>query len=126
MRHYEIIFLVHFDQDDQISAMIERYQAIIKSDDGKIHRLEDWGVRKLAYPVAQSYKAHYMLLNIECTQKALDEIYDAFRFNDAVIRHMVIKRDRAITKASPVLEAKNKENSKENSEVAKSNATESA
>ena len=97
MRHYEVVFLVHPDQSEQVPAMIERYRALIQADGGQIHRLEDWGRRQLAYPIQKIHKAHYVMMNIECSQKALAELNDAFRFNDAVIRDMVIKMDAAET-----------------------------
>lgn len=100
MRHYEVVFLVHPDQSEQVPAMIERYRGLIEADGGKIHRLEDWGRRQLAYPIQKIHKAHYVMMNIECTQKALNELNDAFRFNDAVIRDMVIKMDGAVTEPS--------------------------
>ena len=100
MRHYEIVFLVHPDQSEQVPAMIERYRSGVESKGGSIHRLEDWGRRQLAYPINKIHKAHYVLMNIECNQDALDELESAFRFNDAVIRNMVIKRKEAITEAS--------------------------
>ena len=92
MRHYEIVFMVHPDQSEQVPAMIERYRALIEGDAGQIHRLEDWGRRQLAYPIENLVKAHYVLMNIECNQKALTELTDSFRFNDAVLRHLVIAR----------------------------------
>ncbi len=100
MNHYEIVFLVHPDQSDQVPSMIEKYRAIVEDAAGAIHRLEDWGRRQLAYPIQKVHKAHYVLLNVECTVAELDQITEAFRFNDAVIRHMVIKRDKAISEAS--------------------------
>ena len=100
MRHYEVVYLVHPDQSEQVPAMIERYRALIQADGGVIHRLEDWGRRQLAYPIQKIHKAHYVMMNIECTQKALAELNDAFRFNDAVIRDMVIKMDAAETEPS--------------------------
>lgn len=103
MRHYEIVFLVHPDQSEQVPAMIERYRGIIEGQDGVIHRLEDWGRRQLAYPINKIYKAHYTLMNIECGQQALDELTSAFKFNDAVIRHMVLLRDGPITEASQLI-----------------------
>jgi len=102
MRHYEIVFLVHPDQSEQVPAMVDRYKAIIEGDNGSIHRLEDWGRRQLAYPINKLPKAHYVLMNIECGLDALNEIEDAFRFNDAVLRHLVIRRDEAITEPSPL------------------------
>jgi len=103
MRHYEIVFLVHPDQSEQVPAMIDRYKAIIEGKEGKIHRLEDWGRRQLAYTIQKIHKAHYVLFNIECNQEALDELESAFRFNDAVLRHMTIKCDKAQTEASPLI-----------------------
>ncbi len=100
MRHYEVVFLVHPDQSEQVPAMIERYRSGIESKDGTIHRLEDWGRRQLAYPINKIHKAHYVLMNIECNNEALSELESAFRFNDAVIRNMVIRRNEAITEAS--------------------------
>lgn len=102
MRHYEIVFLVHPDQSDQVPAMIGRYQAIVESCGGKLHRLEDWGRRQLAYPINKVLKAHYVLMNAECTQEAFDEINNAFRYNDAVIRNMSIRKNKAITEPSPL------------------------
>ncbi len=102
MRHYEIVFLVHPDQSEQVPAMVDRYRANIEEKGGKIHRHEDWGRRILAYPIQKIHKAHYTLLNIECDQDTLDELVSAFRFNDAVIRHMVIRRDEADTEPSPM------------------------
>ena len=100
MRHYEIVFLVHPDQSEQVPAMIERYRNSIESDGGKIHRLEDWGRRQLAYPIQKLHKAHYVLMNIECSTAVLEELTSAFRFNDAVIRNMVINRKEPITETS--------------------------
>ncbi len=100
MRHYEIVFLVHPDQSAQVPAMIDRYRTIIESGSGAIHRLEDWGRRQLAYPINKVHKAHYVLMNIECDQAALDELESSFRFNDAVLRSLTIRRDEAITEAS--------------------------
>ncbi len=100
MRHYEIVFLVHPDQSEQVPGMIDRYRATIEGNDGKIHRLEDWGRRLLAYPIQKIHKAHYVLMNIECNQETLDELESAFRFNDAVIRNLIIRRDEAITEES--------------------------
>jgi small subunit ribosomal protein S6 len=103
MRHYEIVFLVHPDRSDQVPAMIKRYKALIKEGSGKIDRLEDWGRRQLAYPINKVHKAHYVLMNIECDKKTLDEIVTAFRYNDAVIRYLVLNRKAAITEASPMM-----------------------
>ncbi|HEY9198783.1 MAG TPA: 30S ribosomal protein S6 [Gammaproteobacteria bacterium] len=109
MRHYEIVFLVHPDQSEQVPAMVERYRATIESAGGKIHRLEDWGRRQLAYPIQKVLKAHYVLMNIECGQDVLDELTSAFRFNDAVLRNMVIARDEAVTEPSPLLKRDERE-----------------
>ncbi len=106
MRHYEIVFLVHPDQSEQVPAMIERYRSIIESDSGRIHRLEDWGRRQLAYPINKVHKAHYVLMNIECTSGVLEEIKSAFRFNDAVLRDLIISRPEAVTEPSPLAKAK--------------------
>ena len=113
MRHYEIVFLVHPDQSEQVPAMIERYKSSVESNGGKIHRLEDWGRRQLAYPINKIHKAHYVLMNIECDQSVRDEIETAFRFNDAVIRNLIMKRDEAITDMSVLAKAKNDEDAAE-------------
>ena len=109
MRHYEIVFLVHPDQSDQVPTMIEKYKATVEGDGGKVHRLEDWGRRQLAYPINKIHKAHYVLMNVECTAKALEELETAFRFNDAVIRNMVMRTKAAITDASPLARSKEDE-----------------
>lgn len=106
MRHYEIVFLVHPDQSEQVPAMIERYTTSIKDGGGVVHRLEDWGRRQLAYPINKIHKAHYALMNIECNQEVLNELTTAFRFNDAVIRNMVLVCDEAITEPSPLMKEK--------------------
>jgi len=103
MRHYEIVFIVHPDQSEQVGAMVERYKRMVLNADGKIHRLEDWGRRQLAYPIQKVHKAHYVLMNVECTPETLAEIEHAFKFNDAVLRHLTIKMTRAITEASPMM-----------------------
>ncbi|MES1992999.1 MAG: 30S ribosomal protein S6 [Pseudomonadota bacterium] len=113
MRHYEIVFLVHPDQSDQVPAMCERYRALIEADGGHIHRLEDWGRRQLAYPIEKIYKAHYVLMNVECSQTVLNEIKSAFRFNDAVLRNLVISRPSADTAPSPLLKSRDEERSEE-------------
>ena len=102
MRHYEIVFMVHPDQSEQVPAMIERYTASVKEAGGQVHRLEDWGRRQLAYPINKVHKAHYVLLNIEAGQQTLDELEELFRYNDAIIRSLVIRRDEAITEESPL------------------------
>ena len=112
MRHYEIVFLVHPDQSEQVPAMIERYKTLIENGSGKVHRLEDWGRRQLAYAIDNLVKAHYVLLNIECTQKALTELVDGFRFNDAVLRHLVMKRDDAVTEQSLIMKNKDEKGDK--------------
>jgi small subunit ribosomal protein S6 len=106
MRHYEIVFLVHPDQSEQVPAMVERYRALVEGDGGIVHRQEDWGRRQLAYPIAKVHKAHYVLMNVECSQSALDEINSAFRFNDAVLRNMVIARATADTEPSPLAKSR--------------------
>lgn len=106
MRHYEVVFMVHPDQSEQVPAMTERYRAIIENNGGTIHRLEDWGRRQLAYPIRKLIKAHYVLFNVECGKDALDELTSTFRFNDAVIRHFVLSRDEAETEASPMMKEK--------------------
>ncbi|ROO29047.1 30S ribosomal protein S6 [Salinisphaera orenii MK-B5] len=111
MRHYEIVFLVHPDQSEQVPAMVEKYRGIVEADNGQVHRHEDWGRRQLAYPINKIHKAHYVLLNVECSQAAREEIEDAFRFNDAVLRHMVVARHKADTDPSPL--AKNAEKSED-------------
>ncbi len=100
MRHYEVVFLVHPSQSEQVPTMLDRYRSGIESRGGQIHRLEDWGRRQLAYPINKIHKAHYVLMNIECDQEALDELVNAFRFNDAILRNMVIKRDGPVTELS--------------------------
>ncbi|RPE81571.1 30S ribosomal protein S6 [Vulcaniibacterium tengchongense] len=112
MRHYEIVFLVHPDQSEQVPAMIERYKAAIEGSEGKIHRLEDWGRRQLAYPIENLVKAHYVLMNIECGQAVLNELVDNFRFNDAVLRHLVIKRDGPETEQSLIMKFKDEKSDK--------------
>ena len=102
MRHYEVVFLVHPDQSEQVPAMIERYRSMIESSKGSIHRLEDWGRRQLAYPLNKVHKAHYVLMNIECEIETLRELESAFRFNDAVLRSLVISRKEAVTGVSPL------------------------
>jgi small subunit ribosomal protein S6 len=109
MRHYEIVFLVHPDQSEQVPVMVERYRSAIEAKGGKIHRLEDWGRRQLAYPIIKLHKAHYVLMNIECDGEALAELESAFRFNDAVLRHLVVKRKDAVTEASQLAKTEDKE-----------------
>jgi small subunit ribosomal protein S6 len=111
MRHYEIVLLIHPDQSEQVVAMVDRYQKVITSQNGKIHRHEDWGRRQLAYPIRKLHKAHYVLLNIECADTTLKELTDAFRYNDAVLRFLVVKREHAVIDASPLLKAKDERSS---------------
>jgi len=107
MRHYEIVFLVHPDQSEQVPAMIERYKTLIEAGSkGKIHRLEDWGRRQLAYPIQHLAKAHYVLMNIECEADVLNELESGFRFNDAVLRHLIVKREDAVTEMSAIMKNK--------------------
>ncbi len=113
MRHYEIVFLVHPDQSEQVPAMVERYQGMVTKSGGTVHRHEDWGRRQLAHPINKAHKAHYVLLNVECDHNVLKEITGAFRFNDAVLRHFVISRKEAITEASPMALAVEEEKVKE-------------
>ena len=107
MRHYEIVFMVHPDQSDQVGGMTDRYSKLVADAGGKVHRLEDWGRRQLAYPINKIHKAHYILMNIECNQAALDEITTLFRYNDAVLRNLVIKRKEAISDMSDIMKAEN-------------------
>ncbi|MGU1600119.1 30S ribosomal protein S6 [Pseudomonas aeruginosa] len=110
MRHYEIVFLIHPDQSEQVGGMVERYTKAIEEDGGKIHRLEDWGRRQLAYAINNVHKAHYVLMNVECSAKALAELEDNFRYNDAVIRNLVMRRDEAVTEQSEMLKAEESRN----------------
>jgi small subunit ribosomal protein S6 len=112
MRHYEVVFLVHPDQSAQVPAMVERYSASIKDGGGTVHRVEDWGRRQLAFPISKIHKAHYTLMNIECDQNGLDELEKAFRFNDAVIRNMIMRRDEADTSATPLAKSNDKPEAK--------------
>ena len=112
MRHYEVVFLVHPDQSEQVPAMIERYKSMIEGTEGNIHRVEDWGRRQLAYPINNLVKAHYVLMNIECTQEALNDLVDGFRFNDAILRHLIIKRDDADTEQSFIMKNKDEKDAK--------------
>ncbi len=112
MRHYEIVFLVHPDQSEQVPAMIERYKGTIENGKGTIHRLEDWGRRQLAYPINNLVKAHYVLFNIEAEQAVLDELVDSFRFNDAVLRHLVMRRDDAVSEQSLIMKNKDEKTDK--------------
>ncbi|AUZ04640.1 30S ribosomal protein S6 [Vitreoscilla sp. C1] len=110
MRHYEIVFIVHPDQSEQVPAMVERYKNMVTEASGVIHRLEDWGRRQLAYPIDKIHKAHYVLMNIEATPAVVEEIETAFRFNDAVLRHLTIKTKHAVTEASPMMKEEKAKN----------------
>ena len=103
MRHYEIVFIVHPDQSEQVPAMIDRYKAAVTQGGGKVHRIEDWGRRQMAYPIQKIFKAHYVLMNIEINQATLDELEHAFKFNDAVLRHLTVQKDAAETAPSPMM-----------------------
>jgi small subunit ribosomal protein S6 len=109
MRHYEVVFLIHPDQSEQVPAMVERYQSMITASGGQIHRYEDWGRRQLSHIINKVHKAHYVLLNIECEQAVLDELLNAFKFNDAVLRHLVIRRDEAVTEVTPLIKTEDPE-----------------
>ena len=109
MRHYEVVFLVHPDQSEQVPAMVERYKGSISDGGGVIHRFEDWGRRQLAFPINKIHKAHYILMNIECSQEILDELTSSFKFNDAVLRNLVIRKDGPVTEESPLAKGEEKE-----------------
>lgn len=108
MRHYEIVFIVHPDQSEQVPAMIERYRGIVTAKNGKIHRLEDWGRRQLAYLIQKLHKAHYVLMNIECDQETLNELEYAFKFSDAILRHLTVRMDGPLTESSPMMRQEDK------------------
>lgn len=114
MRHYEIIFLVHPDQSEQVSGMVERYTATVKDSGGTVHRLEDWGRRQMAYSINKIHKAHYVLMNIECSDDALEELTTNFRYNDAVLRNLVIRCDHAVTEESPIMKAEKENRERKN------------
>lgn len=114
MRHYEIVFLVHPDQSEQVPGMVERYTAAVKDSGGAVHRHEDWGRRHLAYSINKIHKAHYILMNVECTEEALEELTTNFRYNDAVLRNMVIRMDEAVTEESPILKAEKESRERKN------------
>lgn len=103
MRHYEVVFIVHPDQSEQVPAMVERYRNLVTSKNGKIHRFEDWGRRQLTYPIQKVHKAHYVLMNIECDRETLGELEHAFKFNDAVLRHLIINMSAAVIEPSPMM-----------------------
>ncbi len=126
MRHYEIVFLVHPDQSEQVPAMIERYRSMIESGNGVIHRLEDWGRRLLSYPINKIHKAHYVLMNIECNQETLSQLNSAFRYNDAVIRDLIISRDKADTEPSFLAKSKEEQEEQEKLKALRESAAISA
>ena len=113
MRHYEIVFMVHPDQSEQVPAMIEKYSTILKQDGGQIHRLEDWGRRQLAYPIEKLHKVHYVLINAEATAEAVEELETAFRFNDVILRNLVMRTKSAVTEASPMMKEERRERREE-------------
>jgi small subunit ribosomal protein S6 len=117
MRHYEIVFLVHPDQSEQVPAMIERYRTLVKNGNGTIHRVEDWGRRQLSYPINKIHKAHYVLLNVECDINTLKEIENSFRFNDAILRNLILQRKHAITEPSAMLKLREEQRKGESSEA---------
>ena len=125
MRHYEIVFMVHPDQSEQVPGMIERYTSTIQKDGGQVHRLEDWGRRQLAYPINKIHKAHYVLMNVEASNDALDELTTTFRYNDAVIRNLVIRRDESVTDESFIMKAE-KENRERKSRYEERQAADAA
>ena len=125
MRHYEIVFLVHPDQSEQVPAMVERYRKMISGSGGEIHREEDWGRRQLEFPIKKIHKAHYVLLNIECSKEVLDELESAFRFNDAVLRHLTLSRKAAITEKSAMMKEVEREESAKSGDRKPSAAEES-
>ena len=112
MRHYEVVFLVHPDQSEQVPGMLERYKGLIENAGGTVHRIEEWGRRMLAYPINNLVKAHYAMFNIECDQAAMNELVDSFRFNDAILRHLIIKRDDAVTEQSLIMKNKDEKGDK--------------
>ncbi|GAA5095758.1 30S ribosomal protein S6 [Wohlfahrtiimonas larvae] len=118
MRHYEVVFLVHPDQSEQVPAMIERYRSVVTNEGGQIHRLEDWGRRQLAYPIQKLHKAHYVLMNIECNDLALEELQGIFRFNDAILRHMIIQKEEAVTEASVLMKPQREDRANDESSEA--------
>lgn len=126
MKHYEVVFLVHPDQSEQVPAMIEKYQGIVESNGGKVHRLEDWGRRQLAYPIQKLHKAHYVMMNIECGKDELEELASSFKFNDAVLRNLVLTKNKAVTEASPLVKQKDERESRESLEEMDTNETDSA
>ena len=121
MRHYEVVFIVHPDQSEQVPAMVERYQSMIAEKGGKIHRLEDWGRRQLAYPIQKLVKAHYVCMNIECGQDILDELEHSFRYNDAILRNLIIKTKRAVTEPSIMMKSVERDEARKVASVDDSN-----
>ena len=113
MRHYEIVFLVHPDQSEQVPGMLERYRSLVESKGGKVHRSEDWGRLQLAYTIAKLHKAHYLMINVECDAETLDELESIFRFNDAILRHLTVRRDEAVTEPSIMLKRKEEKDERE-------------
>ena len=113
MRHYEVVFLVHPDQSEQVPAMVDKYRSLIQGSGGQVHRFEDWGRRHLAYDIGKVHKAHYVLMNVECDQPTIDEIASMFKFSDAVLRNLIIRKDQAVTEASPLVEAANDDDADE-------------
>ncbi len=126
MRHYEVVFLVHPDQSEQVPAMMERYRSMIEGSGGTVHRAEDWGRRQLAHAINKVHKAHYLLLNVECGKDALDELIGAFRFSDAVLRHLVIRREKAITEPSIMAKEKAEEDAREQAAAARNSSSRSS
>ena len=126
MRHYEIVFIVHPDQSEQVPAMVERYQGVIAARAGQVHRLEDWGRRQLAYPLQKIHKAHYVLMNIECDQEPVDELNNSFKFSDAVLRHLIVKMTKAVTEPSPMMKEEKSKSLMERGAEAKPAETEAA
>lgn len=123
MKHYEIVFIVHPDQSEQVPSMVERYRSLVENANGKIHRLEDWGRRQLAYPIQKLHKAHYILMNVECAKETLEELTGVFKFNDAILRHLVLQKSRAETERSPLFKEEKEEKhfrKSEESQVVKS------
>src|SRR5919106_3192420 len=120
MRHYEIVFIVHPDQSEQVPAMIERYRTMVTGPGGRIHRLEDWGRRQLSYPIQKVHKAHYVLMNIECDQETVTELEHSFKFSDAVLRHLIIKMTKAVTAPSPMMKEEKSKSVMERAPEAKS------
>lgn len=126
MRHYEIVFLIHPDQSSQVNDMVERYRTALEATSGVIHRMEDWGRRQLAYPINKIYKAHYIMMNIECDQEALDTLENGFRFNDAILRHLTIRKDEALTEPSLLAKTTQQEESRTPSDAKPATKTEAA